>query len=639
MKDLAPFLVVGLATGSLYGLAGTGLVLTYKTSGVFNFAHGAVAATAAYAFYDLHYLHGLPWVVTLLLCVGVLAPALGLVIERIARALSGTRPVYAILATVGLLLALQGYLTWKYGAARNFPEFLPQKSFTVAGVNVRLSQIVTMLVGLAGAAGLYVFFTTRRIGVAMRAVVDDPALLGLTGTSPVMIRRVAWMIGTSFAALSGILVAPTLQLDAILLTLLVVQAFGATAVGGFSSLPLTYVGGLVIGVATALATKYVGSNPALAGLPSSVPFIVLFITLLVRPKRLFQPGGGAAVQGMVREGVRRPRLNAAGLVAVGAFAVLVPSLVGQKLPVYTSALIFFVIFMSLALLVWTSGQISLCHAAFAALGATTFSHLTHGAGLPWGLALIGAGLAVVPLGAVLAVPAIRLSGVYLALATFGFGLLLERLIYPTSMMFGKTGLRPAPRPKLGMIDATGDRGFYFLVLAIVVLTALVVATISKTRLGRLLRALGDAPVALSTHGLNINATRVLVFCISAFLAGVGGALYAAQLGFVGPSGLGTFQSLIWLSVLVLGGTALLRAPIIAAGLLVIMPAYLPGSFANAQMMVFGLGALVATVLVLRPHRGLRVDTEALEARRSRSPVQARFEEKGPVQLAGVGGAV
>jgi ABC-type branched-subunit amino acid transport system permease subunit len=188
-----------------------------------------------------------------------------------------------------------------------------------------------------------------------------------------------------------------------------------------------------------------------------------------------------------------------------------------------------------------------------------------------------------------------------------------------------------------MIDAASDRGFYFLVLVIVVLIALTVATISKTRLGRLLRALGDAPVALSTHGLNINATRVLVFCISAFLAGVGGALYGAQLGFVGPSGLGTFQSLIWLSVLVLGGTTLLRAPVIAAGLLVVMPSYLPGSFANSQMMVFGLAALVAIMVVLRPHRGLRVDPEALEARRRRSPVRARFEEERPVQLVGVVG--
>ena len=90
---------------------------------------------------------------------------------------------------------------------------------------------------------------------------------------------------------------------------------------------------------------------------------------------------------------------------------------------YTNALIFVILFLSLALLLNTSGQISLCHAAFVAIGASTFSHLTTDQGLPWLLALLGAGLVVVPVGALLSLPAIRLSGLYLALATFGFGIL------------------------------------------------------------------------------------------------------------------------------------------------------------------------------------------------------------------------
>ena len=119
----------------------------------------------------------------------------------------------------------------------------------------------------------------------MRGVVDNPELLDLGGTSPATVRRWAWIIGSSFAVLAGILLAPTLNLDATVLTLLVVQAFGAAAIGRFSSLPLTYVGGLVIGILASVATKYVVTgSAALAGLPASIPFIVLFLVLIFTPR-------------------------------------------------------------------------------------------------------------------------------------------------------------------------------------------------------------------------------------------------------------------------------------------------------------------------------------------------------------------
>src|SRR6202030_3810103 len=115
----------------------------------------------------------------------------------------------------------------------------------------------------------------------MRAVVSDPALLGLAGTSPARVRRLAWSIGCAFAALTGILIAPSLGLDATLLTLLVVQAFGAASIGLLDNLPLTYAGGLLVGVAAAMATKYVSNVRGLIGLPASIPFIVLFAVLLL----------------------------------------------------------------------------------------------------------------------------------------------------------------------------------------------------------------------------------------------------------------------------------------------------------------------------------------------------------------------
>ena len=134
---------------------------------------------------------------------------------------------------------------------------------------------------------LYLFFRYARLGVAMRAVVDNPDLVNVTGTNPIAVRRSAWIIGTVFAALSGVLIAPTIGLNSLLLILLVVQAFGAAAVGYFSNLPLTYIGGLAIGIAASVSTQVrAARSRGWAVFPPSLPFIVLFIALLVTPKRL-----------------------------------------------------------------------------------------------------------------------------------------------------------------------------------------------------------------------------------------------------------------------------------------------------------------------------------------------------------------
>ncbi len=274
MNALLPFVILGITAGSVYGLTGTGLVLTYKTSGIFNFAQGAVATTGAYTFYILHddVLH-LPAVPTALICVFVLGPVLGLGMEAMARRLADASATMKVVATIGLVLVVQGFFSATFGTlARTFPAWLPQHTVKVGGVFVGEDQMIITGIALAATMALFLFFRRTRLGLAMRGVVDNPELLDLGGTSPAAVRRWAWIIGSSFAVLAGILLAPTLNLDATVLTLLVVQAFGAAAIGRFSSLPLTYIGGLVIGIAASVATKYVvTSSAALAGLPGQHP--------------------------------------------------------------------------------------------------------------------------------------------------------------------------------------------------------------------------------------------------------------------------------------------------------------------------------------------------------------------------------
>jgi ABC-type branched-subunit amino acid transport system permease subunit len=458
--------------------------------------------------------------------------------------------------------------------------------------------------------------------------VRDPALLGLAGTNPARVRTLGWSIGCAFAALTGILIAPSLGLDATLLTLLVVQAFGAASIGRFTSLPLTYAGGLVIGVAASLATKFVSNSRTLVGLPASIPFLVLFGMLVFLPPRRFD-GSRSRTSPVTQPHAPIPRSAYAGLVGVGSLLlVAIPWLVGARLPVYTNAITYVLVFASLALLLYLSGQISLCHAAFVAVGATTFSHLTHGLGVPWLPALLLSGVATVPIGAIVAIPAIRLSGVYLALATFGFGILMQNIVFGTAFMFGGRGYRSAPRPSF----AHGDRAFYFIVVIIVVAVCGLVIAVARTRLGRLLRALGDAPVALSTEGLNINATRFIAFCLAAGIAGLAGGLFIAASGQASGTAFGPFNSLTWLAVLAICGRRLVASSWAAAALLVVIPAYLPNSFLTVEPILFGVLAITAVVV---SDGGLRLNLAAAEDRRRRSAIRSRTEEAASLRTFGM----
>jgi branched-subunit amino acid ABC-type transport system permease component len=635
VKDFWPFVIAGITTGSLYGLAAMGLVLTYKTSGIFNFAHGAVAAGAAYCFYELHTRNDVPWPVAALIVIFVVAPVAGILTERVARGLADAPPAAKIVATVGLLLAVSGTATAIFGAASlAFPAFLPTRTFEFAGLYIGVDQLISTLIAAAAAAGLYSFFRFSKLGVAMRGVVDNPDLLDLAGTSPARVRTQSWIIGNCFAALSGILLAPQTGLDSILLTLLVVQAFGAAAVGAFTSLPLTYMGGLVIGVGGALATKYVVDVPNLAGFPPSLPFLVLFLVLLLTPKgRFVEAGRRRLVQDRAS---LPPRLVWIGRAATVVALVLAPQVVGTRLPVYSNALIFILVFLSLRLLVRTSGQVSLCQAAFAAIGAAAFSHFAEGLGLPWVLALVGAGLATVPVGALVAVPAIRLSGLYLALATFGFGILVERMVFATGLMFGGRGSRSAPRPgDLFGLTLNSDKGFYYVALTVVLVISVAMFWLNRSRLGRLCQAMADSPVALATHGANVRVTRVLVFCVSAFIAGIAGALFAALAGSIGGIGFGPFASLTWLTVLALAGPGEFGAAVIAALVLAVVPSYVDSpSYTEWQPVIFGALAVAAS---LRQGNGQSVSAwlgraaERHAGRAVRSPVAER------TRLAAAGG--
>ena len=379
----------------------------------------------------------------------------------------------------------------------------------------------------------------------------------------------------------------------------------------------------MIGILANVATKYVATVSWLAGVPASMPFIVLFVVLVAAPRGWLADFANERKPRVV-ESLRLPRpLRIVLLVGLGVVVLRAPYLVGAHLPSYLNGLAYIVIFLSLSLLMRTSGQVSLAQLSFAAVGSLASGKLAAQAGVPWLLAVLLGALIAVPIGALLAIPAIRRSGLYLALATFGFAVLLEQLIYPTGLMWGGgSGTAPAPRPSF----ATGDRAYYYVLVVFVIAAVGLVVLVQRSRLGRLLRAMSDSPTALETYGTSITTIKVIVFCIAAFLAGLGGALLGPVTGNSSPASFASFSSLTLLVVAVLAGRSEIGSSVIAAILYVVVPGYITSATVNKYLPLgFAVGALITAVTEGGVHVPTRLARAARTARPhpGRSPLVAR----------------
>jgi ABC-type branched-subunit amino acid transport system ATPase component/branched-subunit amino acid ABC-type transport system permease component len=212
------------------------------------------------------------------------------------------------------------------------------------------------------------------------------------------------------------------------------------------------------------------------------------------------------------------------------------------------------------------------------------------------------GLIVIPIGAIVAIPAIRLTGVFLAVATLGFGIAVEYLFYSQNWMFGANGAVLTNRPSLGGTD----KGFYYVVLFIAVLAVILTLTIRQGRLGRILRAMSDSQIAIEMHGANVNVAKVIVFCVSGFMAGIAGALSSSLYHFAVQ---GNFDFFISLELVVLVVIVTVGDPwyaVLAAFALSVLPAYLNLNNIQSYLAVFfGISAMMVpfTVSWLHKHAG------------------------------------
>lgn len=589
MSTLLSFTILGLFTGAAYAIAASGLVLTYTTTRVFNIAHGAFGMVMAFTFWDLSQRQGMPTWLSLVLVLGVVAPATGWFVQRFVTRGLGEGPVsVSLVVTVGLFVGLIGLAQYIWPPEpRTLPPFLAGEGVEIGDTFVTAHQIITIVLSAVVAAALYLLLNRTRIGTAMRASVDNPVLLRLFGGNPDRVASLSWAIGISLAALAGILLTPVVGLSYYDLTLLVINAYAAAMLGRLKSLPLTFVGAMGLGILQSFAVAYLPTDGNLAGLRAVVPAVFLFAVIVAMPQaqlRIGQVKGivSAPVPSLVRSGV----WGAALLVLV---ALLAAGMADADLLLVGTAATYAMVMLSLVLLTGYGGHVSLAQFTFAGVGALAYAKLDEPNLYGLLLASVIAGL----VGAAVAIPVLRLTGLYLALSTLAFGVLMDKLVFQADFAFGFNGTLPAER--LSVLGHRFDSlGSYVLVMvASFVLMAVGLLVLRRGVLGRVLIAMRDSPAACGTLGLDMRWFRVALFGMSAAMAGLAGALFAGLRGTIGAADFQLFNSLpLLLLAVVCGVTSVTGAALGGVGLMLlpVLQSSRP-ELAGVVFAVLGFGAV------------------------------------------------
>lgn len=550
------YTVIGLFTGAAYAIAASGLVLTYNTTRVFNVAHGAFGMVFAFVYWDFSQRQHIPAWLSMVLVLLVVAPLVGIAVERVIARNLGAAPVgVSLVVTVGLLVGLIGLTQqiWR-SAPRSLPLFFAGHSLTIGSVQITWHEVLTIVLSGVVAGALYLLLAQTRVGTAMRASVDNPDLLRLYGGRPHLVAALAWAIGMSLAALAGILLTPIVGMDYYALTLLVISAYAAAMMGRLRSLPMTYAGAMVLGLLQSYAVGYLPGSGDISGLRAVMPTLFLFVVIVMVPQAPLRIG---QVKGLLAAPVPGPRKAAAwagGLLVVSMLFIAFIS--DTNLLLLGTALTYGIVMLSLVLLTGYGGHVSLAQFTFAGVGALAYCKLDQ----PNLVGVVLATLVAAGVGAVVALPVLRLTGLYLALATLAFAELMDKLIFSASWAFQTGGTLSARR--LSIFGwRLSDLGAYVLCMMVAfLLVGLAVLALRRGPLGRVLIATRDSQAACGTLGLDLRWFRVGLFAASAGIAGLGGALFAGLRGTVGANDFQFFNSLtLLLAAVVFGVTSVTGA--------------------------------------------------------------------------------
>ncbi len=628
MTDLLNAVIGGTPIGCVFALMAVGLVLTYRTAGVFNLAFGAQAFVSAAVYYDTRVRHEWPIWAALVLSVFVIAPLLGYVLDRaLFRHLRTASSIAKLVTTLGLVVAIPEITKLWFGRGASFgvkgiwpttdeiggPTIYRWGDYAIDG-----NQVATVLVTVVAVLGLTALFRWSQIGLRMRATVESPRMTELAGINADQVSSIAWILSSLFAGFAGVLLAPLFsQVSDANFLFLLIAAMAAAAFGSLKSIPLTLIGGLALGIGYQVLYEYLPRDSILGSpqaLRPALPFGALFLLLLFWPglrnrREAADPLSGVDPPPPAPAATLRTRsmTTMTRVLAVGFFVFLSLGVAtffdDFWVLLFTTGIVYAVIFCSITVITGMSGLLSLSQASFAAIGAFTTAQLVDAFDIQVLVAvLIGALLAAL-VGGLFSLPLMRLEGLYLTLATLAFAAFFEFVITPLDWAGGE--LLDVPRPIMGPVDFTSTRSYFFLCLVILGLVAGAVLLIKRGTIGRYLDALRGSEVAAASIGIDPRRARVTAFALSAGIAGLGGGLLAVLDTGLSALNYNFLQGLFWVVLVVTLGARSLQAAITAGIMFKLFPEILsridigalPDTVNPAQnpqalaFALFGLGAL------------------------------------------------
>ena len=575
MKSFLQFIVLGLGSGATYALFAQGAVLIYRGSGLVNFAQGSIGMFSAYiGFVELKVNHR--WATFPALAVGVLAAiVVSLLFQGIVlRALRRAAAIVRVISTIGLLALLQAVAEKRYGSANQaITQYLPHRVFDVGGIKIQEERIYLVVVSILITVALWTWTRKTRVGLAINAAAQNERAVQTLGWSPERLSALTWGLGGGLAGLAAVLVAPLSGLSITTFTLVVtVAGLGAALLGGFHSFPMTFVGGLVIGLSESLATRYKGDvenllhQHQITGLNRAPAFLVILLVLVVRGRGL--PLRSHLADRLPKLGTGR--INLRGLVvAVGIFLLLLFGVMSDKWAQasYVS-LTAGIMILSIVVVTGFAGQISLGQWALAGIGALIAGRAIR-LGIPAELALLLGVVLTIPVGLLFALPALRTRGVNLAVVTLGLGYAVSEVVFANASYLGNPldgGTKIGVIKLFGLnIDASNHPHRWAIVCLIaLVLVGLMVANLRRSRTGRRLIAVRTNERAAASLGISVFSVKLYAFSVASGIAALAGVLVAFRSRNIQYGGFNVFESINSVGLAVIGGLGFVLAAVFAA---------------------------------------------------------------------------
>lgn len=580
MTEYLAFGLLGLGAGALYAALALGLVLTYQSSGVVNFGHGALAMYSTYTYVLLAnhgdllnpfpgpariHLGDLPAPVCFAITMVVATVLALLLFVLVFRPIRNGSALTKVVASVGVMVTLQSIVTLRTpGGDQVLPSILPSEAVSVLGIRIAQDRLWILALVLALTAVLVVVFRATRFGLATRAVAQCEKGALVLGYSPSTIGAANWVLGSCVAAAVGILVVSMTGLNATRFSLFIVPALGAALVARFESLVVAVGTGLALGAAEAVLQRLLLDVPPLAtaGLAQGLPFLLIIGVMAFRGAGL--PQRGEEHQRTLPHA--HPPRASGRYVAISAVLVVVSGAVldGSDRVALITSLIGILLCLSLVVPTGFLGQTSLAQMTFAGVGGFGVAKLTSDLGVPFPIAPLLAAAAAMLVGLVLGLPALRVRGVNLAILTIGASVAVQSMVFQNADLTGGANGSRVARPTIAGINLgiSGDVAFeyprYAFVLtvgAFLLAVTVLVLNLRRSATGRQMLAVRGGERAAEASGIDVRSIKLFGFALSAFIAGLAGALMGYQQGQISFSSFSPFASLAVLATAYLGGIA------------------------------------------------------------------------------------